>query len=147
MSQESDELRRVADELAIRNAINRIAISADQGTVDEYASLFSEDGVWCMHPMPGAEQQFPTHSGRAGIVASLTARRAAGAVGPGTHKRHAILACAVQLDGDKAAVTTYFSFWRNLDTKPEAIVFGVYEDQFARTSEGWKLQRRDIRPA
>src|SRR5437868_11480153 len=105
MSLDSAGLRRVADELEIRNAINRIAISADQGTVEEYASLFTEDGTWCMHSLPGAEQQFPTHSGRAGIVESLTQRRAAGAVGPGTHKRHAILACAVTLAGDSAEVT------------------------------------------
>jgi uncharacterized protein (TIGR02246 family) len=56
-----DMIARVLDELEIRNLIARVAQLADYGDVEEYASLFTEDGSW---EFPGG----PRH-GRAGILA------------------------------------------------------------------------------
>ena len=44
-------LRRVADELDIRSIVARLAQYADDGDLDDYVDLFTEDAHWAM---PGA---------------------------------------------------------------------------------------------
>jgi SnoaL-like domain len=126
----------VADELAVRNLIARLSLNADMGTIDEYLASFTDDAVW---NLPGN----PSH-GIEAIKSGLIARRESGAVGPGTHGRHMVSSIDVVVLGDRATARSYFQFVTNTDSKPTLALVGAYADEFVRTSNGWKLQRRDI---
>ena len=41
-----DQLQRVADDLEVRNAVARLAQLSDEGNLDDYIALFTEDGIW-----------------------------------------------------------------------------------------------------
>ncbi len=129
---------QVADELAIRNLIVRVAQYADGlGSVDQYAELFTEDAAWLM---PGSERH-----GRDDIRAGSAERRAAGGVGPGSNSRHVVTSVAVELTGpDDAEADSYWLYWVDTHESPRVQLMGHYHDAFRRTADGWKLARREI---
>ena len=126
----------MSDELAVRNVVARLAMLADEGDLEEYADLFTDDARW---DMPGGELQ-----GRDNLLAGAIERRAAGTVGPGSNTRHVIATQAVVVDGDEAASDAYWQFWANTATEPSVALFGTYRDRLVRTDAGWKLAHRTI---
>jgi 3-phenylpropionate/cinnamic acid dioxygenase small subunit len=129
------------DELDIRNVIHRLAQLADEGTLEDYAALFTDDAVW------DAGAAFGVRKGKADIIAGGRERRANGLAGPGTHKRHVITTTAVQIEGDRAHARSYMLFYVDCDTAPRVGTVTVYQDEFHRTPSGWKLAHRSIQPA
>src|SRR5262245_50528652 len=117
-----DLLRRVADELDIRNTLARIAHLSDYGSLEDYVSLFTEDAHWEMLQAPGAPAVGPAKRGRADIMAGATQRRATGGQGPGSNTRHVLTNTVVTLDGDKARAHSYLVFYKNTNTKPEIAI-------------------------
>lgn len=142
-----DLLRRTADELEIRNVIFRLAMLGDAGDLNEYASLFTEDGVWEVRFTPAPGQKFEPLRGRASILAAAKQRRANGTQGPGTHMYHLILTTSVSLAGDSANARSYLAFLNAAQAKPEIALFTIYSDEFRRTAEGWRLAARYINAA
>jgi hypothetical protein len=142
-----DLLRRVADELDIRDVIYRLGMLADGGDLDEYASLFTEDGMWEMRGKPAGAADIPPIRGRANLLAGAKKRRADGVQGPGTHKYHCLLTTTIRLNGDKADAKSYFAYVANANTKPDIAVFAIYNDELVRTKDGWKVAARHIDPA
>jgi 3-phenylpropionate/cinnamic acid dioxygenase small subunit len=136
----ADSLGHAMDELDIRNVIHRLAQLADEGTLEDYAALFTEDGVWD----GGA---FGLRKGTADLVAGGRERRAKGLAGPGTHKRHVITTTAVSVEGDRARARSYMLFYVDCDKQPRVGSVAVYQDEFRRTDSGWKLAHRSIEPA
>jgi 3-phenylpropionate/cinnamic acid dioxygenase small subunit len=136
-----DQLQRVADDLDIRNVIHRLAQLADEGALEDYAALFTDDAVW------DAGAAFGVRTGKADIIAGGRERRAKGLAGPGTHKRHVITTTAVQVQGDRARARSYMLFYVDCDTAPRVSVVTVYQDEFRRSTSGWKLEHRSIEPA
>lgn len=126
----------MSDDAAIRNVVARLAILADEGDLEEYVDLFTDDARW---DMPGGELQ-----GRDNLLAGAIERRAAGTVGPGSNTRHVITTQAVSVDGDEAASDSYFQFWVNTAAEPSIALFGTYQDRLVRTESGWKLAHRTI---
>jgi hypothetical protein len=137
-------IRGAIDELEIRNAIARIAAATDQGELDEYASLFSEDAVLEMRSPPDKPVLVPPTKGRAAILAGGKKRRADGIVGPGSHVAHAIQASAITLAGDTAKARTYVIIYKNTHATPEPMAIKIYLDEFVRTPGGWKVISRLI---
>jgi 3-phenylpropionate/cinnamic acid dioxygenase small subunit len=133
-----DQLQRVADELEVRNAIARLAQLADEGSLDEYLTLFTEDGIW------DGGAAFGVRKGRADILAGAKERRATGQSGPGTHNRHVITTTAVRIEGDRASARSYMTFYVECDKAPVARVVAVYQDDLRKTPSGWKFARRTI---
>lgn len=131
-------VRRLADELEIRNIIARLALIADgAGSIDEYISLFTEDAEWLM---PGAPRHGHDH-----IREGAVERRESGQTGEGSNTRHVVSTIAVNADGgDTATSRCYFHFYTDTVEAPKLTLTGVYDDTFVRTPEGWKLARRDI---
>jgi 3-phenylpropionate/cinnamic acid dioxygenase small subunit len=128
---------RIAAELEIRNIIARIAILADQGTLDEYVDQFTEDSLW---DLPTA----PRH-GRSEIRAGAEARRAEGITGPGSGSRHIVTTTAIAIDdGDRVVADSYFMFLQNTTTSPTILNAGVYHDIFVRQDGEWRLAHRRI---
>jgi len=130
-------VRRLCDELEIRNALARIAHLSDTGGLDEYGARFAEDARW---EMPGE----PAKCGRAEIQAAGAARRARGSTGPGSRSRHVIGTVAVSVDGDSAVAQSIWQFYTDTATAPALRVMGHYLDTFRRTPQGWLLARREI---
>jgi len=141
-------LRRVADELEIRNILSRLAHLADMASVDEldqYLALWAEDGVWSVVSgtlLPTQEQR-----GHAALYAAAKQRRETGVQGPGCNARHIVSTNVVEFETpDCARARSYFHVWRDtLAEHPVSGGVGQYDDTFVRTPEGWKLARREIR--
>ena len=138
MSMSTDEaLRRVSDELEIRNRLSEIAQLSDDGELDEYIDCFTEDACW-------GGSGFPERSGHSEILAGARERRATGTAGPGSNTRHLLSICVVRIDGDTATSRSIFLFYRDTQATPALELMGVWEDELRRTSAGWKLARRTI---
>lgn len=133
-----DQIRRISDELEIRNLLARMAHEADGGDLDGYISLFTEDAVW------GGGPDFGDRRGHAAILEGARERRRTGLSGPGAHSRHIITTVEVSVDGDRASSRSNFMFATKLDGSPSLDVVGQYQDEFRRTPEGWKLVHRGI---
>lgn len=140
-------LRRVTDELEIRNIITRLAMLADDGDVHEYASLFTTDARWELHTRVGtAAVQTTVVCGRTELAAAAQERRRSGITGPGSNTRHAVVSSVVTIGEDAASARSYYVFYRKTDTAPEVAGFGIYTDEFRRMAEGWRLANRRIDP-
>ena len=130
------ESRKALDDAAIRNLIARIAHLADTGDVEDYVKCFTLEARW---DMPGAPRR-----GHDEIRCGSAARRAAGEAGPGSATRHVIGTVAVEVGEDRARTTSYFQFLGQTDTTPRILLVGQYDDEFARTPDGWRLDHRRI---
>jgi ketosteroid isomerase-like protein len=139
-----DAIQRAVDESAIRNVIARIAAATDQGDLNEYASLFSDDAVLQMRSPPDKPAVVPPTRGRAAILAGGQKRRAEGMAGPGSHVAHAIQSSAVTVSGNTAQARTYVVIYKNAHAAPEAMAIRMYLDDLVRTPEGWKVSSRLI---
>lgn len=136
------ELRRLADELEIRNVVARLAHLADTSGPDdlgEYIDLFTSDATW---EMPASQ-----HRGRVEILEGARERRRSGQQGPGTNSRHVITTQAVRFEGtDSATSDAYFLFVAETTGTPVIRLVGHYRDLFRREPGGWRLARRQITP-
>jgi 3-phenylpropionate/cinnamic acid dioxygenase small subunit len=136
---------QLADQLAIRDLIARVAQLADLGTLDEYSACFTADATW----QPPASAAVPlrggTRSGVADIRAGVTERRADGVQGPGSHTQHVVSTVSVALDGpDRAHSRAYWRYYAGTDQTPRLLSMGYYDDELARTDEGWRIASRRI---
>jgi ketosteroid isomerase-like protein len=137
-----DATRRGADISEIRNIIARIALAADLGDLEEFASLYSADATVQMRVVP----DLPPDVGLDAILAGAKKRRAGGITGPGSGMVHAIQSSAISVSGDKAASKTYVALYGNAHTRPELSAILIYSDSFARTADGWRLSERSVEP-
>ncbi|WP_051265514.1 nuclear transport factor 2 family protein [Nakamurella lactea] len=145
------ELLRAADIVLIIDSIARIAQLADEGELDSYLALFTEDAVWTMpaNPATGVDRQLRT--GRADLRAGAAERRGAGIQGPGSWTRHVVTGTSVRVhspdDGGparQADALSYFRFYVDTRATPRLVSMGSYRDVFRRTSDGWLLATRTI---
>jgi len=141
---------RLADEMAIRNVLAKLAQLADaEEDLVEYRELFAEDGSWTLLSSPSADGRGPvTHVGRAAIVEGALARRSTGGQGPGSHAMHDVTTIVVEFEtDDRAHSVAYFKMFGNTDTAPQVRGMGRYLDTFVRSAAGWQISSRVIAPA
>lgn len=130
---------------AIRSLIARIAHTADEGTTEAYARLYTEDAVWEMTgtTRAGAKPQLCT--GLPEIMAAVRERRDAGIAGPGTATRHVTTCVAITVDtADSARAESVWQFFVDTTTAPSLSGMGRYHDVFRRVDGRWLLARRSI---
>ena len=134
------QVQRLADELAIRNLVARLAHLADMAgpdELDDYIALFTDDASW---EMPGSERR-----GKAAVLEGARQRRKDRQQGPGTDTRHVITTMAVRMGGDGTATSdSYFLAYGDTTTAPTVRLMGHYHDTFRREPDGWKIARRQI---
>ncbi len=133
---------RMLAEQACRDLVAKAAVFTDAQAHEEFAALFTEDGVLVR---PGAE---PLH-GRTAIIESYRSRP------PGRITRHLISNTVVALESDTAAHgTSCVLLWSGLGSddagpfgRPAQArqVVGEFEDRFVRTPDGWRIARREAR--
>jgi hypothetical protein len=122
------------DDAQIRSLLGRAAHLADEGTPEDYRTLYTPDATWSM----GGS----TQTGVEEIVAATRQRRSQGVSGPGTGTRHFVVPMHVTVEGDKASAVSYFLFLGDTATAPVVKLFGVYTDDLVRTAAGWRIARR-----
>jgi len=133
----TDRGQRAADENEIRNLLNRVANLSDGDDLDEYLSCFTKDGVLAM----GTGETVGHDAIRAGAVG----RRAAGMQGAGSNTKHFVANQVIHVEGpDTATAESYALFVGNTTTSPDIKFVARYQDTLSRTSDGWKLARREI---
>ena len=100
-------VHRIADELEIRNLLNRVSNLNDRGTVDDYMDCWTEDALW---DMPGA----PRH-GHAEIRAAFVERRQARDTGSrASSVRHVVTNQTLEIDDpDQATTESYLLYFRD----------------------------------
>jgi 3-phenylpropionate/cinnamic acid dioxygenase small subunit len=137
--------QRLAAEVETRNLLARVQHMVDMGELDDYMELFTDDAVWVQPGDPQRGRAGDERRGHADIRLGVEQRRAAGIQGPGTNTRHVSTTVSVQMDGaDAASATSYFQYYTNTTTAPTLSVMGYYRHTLRRTTEGWKVARREI---
>jgi 3-phenylpropionate/cinnamic acid dioxygenase small subunit len=129
----------LADELAIRSIVARLAHLADYGDVDEYLGLYAEGAVW---QRPSHQEHF---KGAEELRAIVLKRRRELVQGPDVDSAHCNTTLWVELRGDGTATAhSYYIFICDGRTTPTVRSTGRYEDEFVKTDAGWKLASRTV---
>jgi 3-phenylpropionate/cinnamic acid dioxygenase small subunit len=137
-------MRALEDRIDLANLVARIAHLADSGEVGDYLDCFTADASWELTSATGLALDEQVRRGRADLEAGVVERRAMGMQGPGSRTRHDVSSIAITVDGDRAHGTAYFRYYVDSDVTPTLAAMGRYDDEFVRTPEGWRLQRRVI---
>jgi 3-phenylpropionate/cinnamic acid dioxygenase small subunit len=133
-----DPIERLVAESEIRNLVARLGHLADDGDLDEYLSLWTEDGEW---ERPDGDR----FRGHQALLERINEDRASGVQGPGTHSRHLNTTLWVRVDSpEEAHAESYWLYLRDATTVPAVKLTGRYVDSFRRTPEGWRFTRRRI---
>jgi uncharacterized protein (TIGR02246 family) len=135
------DLTEIADRLALRQLVEDYAQGVDRADPPAVANLFAEDGVLLVPRPP--EEMFPTFErrGRPAI------EKAMGTIRRHVATMHLIGAHSVTIDGDHAdGVTSCLAHHvtRDGDRLVDAVWAIRYEDEYARTDEGWKFASRRL---
>jgi 3-phenylpropionate/cinnamic acid dioxygenase small subunit len=137
--------RRQIASAEIRDVLSRLAHHADSGTVEEYASLFTDDATWELTSPSPAGAAADRRRGRNDIADGVRERRGQGLQGPGSYTRHVITTVAIELVGlSEAAAVSYWMFYADTASFPRLMAMGQYDDRFTRSATGWLLGSRRI---
>lgn len=119
----------------VRDLYARYSWAYDQGRADEYAALFTEDGVF--EVVGGPEVQ--GREALAGMVTAAAARPA--------RTLHMVSNVLVTVTGDSAIGRAYVQLLALADGALRVVTVGTYDDTFVGTPTGWQLSRRRFEPA
>ena len=136
--------QRIHDELDIRTLLAELAFQADDGELETYLDLFTEDAVWEMPANAAAGVPASRCEGRAEISASVQQRRSIGVQGPGTGGMHHLTTVHIEVHGDDASGRVYYQFVGMVEGRPAVRTIGRYRDSYRRTAAGWKLSCRTV---
>jgi uncharacterized protein (TIGR02246 family) len=134
MAKHEERLQALEDKEAIRNLIASYGPLADAGNAAGVTALFTEDGVYAVGGMGEAV-------GRAAITALIDGE---------THRQlmadgcaHVLGPVAITLNGDTATATGHSVVIRHKEGSFEIYRASANRWQLARTSQGWRVTRRD----
>jgi 3-phenylpropionate/cinnamic acid dioxygenase small subunit len=130
--------------LAIHHVLARLAYASDEGSLDEYQALFTEDAELIVDDpriaVPGSEAV----RGSAQIRATAEKRREAKTSGPGSNTRHVVSTIAVEVDGHDATSTASWLLFRDSNGIPSLVGVGQYRDRLRLDDHGWRIASRTI---
>jgi hypothetical protein len=140
-----DRLRAVEDTLAIYHLIASHPPAADTGTDSYYRNAFTTDGSIDLGGGKGA-------NGNEAIAAIVKTPEHQAAIAGGL--AHFAGLPYVELDGDRAAVTSYLQILMpdpngasvELSNHGTSNGFRIHRWELVRTEAGWKIKRRTLRP-
>ena len=124
----------LSDRDQILNLLEHYCWSVDHGEWDEWLDCFTEGGAF--------EVRGERRSGREALRAFITEE-----VGDSfTYVRHMVFNPSIELDGDdRAHGRAYFELRGTNHRGTDFEALGSYEDEFAKTDEGWKFALRRAR--
>ncbi len=129
---------RIGIEQACIALSHRFARYVDERRFEDFAALFTEDGVF--------DRRGEALAGRSAILASMAGR-------PGTLLvRHHMTTVSVDVvDEETATGVCYFTFYQCTDwdgaqreklALAGPVIVGEYRDRYRRTAEGWRIAHR-----
>ncbi|MEJ7583939.1 MAG: nuclear transport factor 2 family protein [Acidimicrobiales bacterium] len=116
------------DEAQVRRTLAQYCQLLDDGRFDEWIELFTDDGT--MLVMGGR------HEGRDAIRAAVEPNQQAEQRG-----RHLLSEPVIDIDGDRAVVTTDYAF---VSRKLVVSSAGRYHDVLVRSDDRWRFASREI---
>jgi hypothetical protein len=126
-----------ADYAEIQHLAVRLNQGADFHDSEMWVSVWTPDGVWTR---PDGRE----YEGHEGLAEHRRTRRAE--TGGRTETRHWTNSLVVTPTVDGATGRSYYMMMNVSITPPAPISAGHYEDVFAKTSDGWRIKRRIIKP-
>jgi hypothetical protein len=127
------------DVSAIGTLIAKTAYLTDEALIEDYGLVWSQDAV-LVH-------ESDTRHGLAEIQAQAAQLRDGGTVGPGAGTRHIVTPVSIEVDGDTATAITYLQVVFTKAPQPALVYFSLYDDQFVRSPDGWRIKHRNLRGA
>lgn len=118
----------------IRRLIAEYCFATDTGDTARWVSLFSEDVRW----EGGAFGRFE------GREAATAYHRAAGDASK--NFRHVTTNLLIDLDGDRAAVSSYVQVYDQSGQQPALMFSGVYQDALVKQGDTWLIKERHLHP-
>jgi uncharacterized protein (TIGR02246 family) len=128
---------QLAAESQIRNLIAQLAHLADDGNLDDYIELFTEDASW-------SHRGDVRLTGKAEIRKGAESRIRDAIQGPGTGTRHLNTTLYIELDGPTHARALSYYLFLGTHGGVAALKTGRYVDRLRRTDRGWKLASREL---
>lgn len=126
----------MSDDALVRSLLGRAALIADDGEVDDYATVYTDDAEWELPEGP--------RSGLGAIMDGARQRRTAGTAGPGTATRHLVTVLDVTVEGESAVAQSVWQFFTHTTSSPTLARMGRYRDHLRHTPDGWRIARRTI---
>jgi SnoaL-like domain len=136
----------VSDQLALHGLIAKLCQSLDFSRPDEFASLFTPDGVYEAVTSEAKGRQLRFRHAGAGELLDFAKAAAEKRKGLGRHWTGNVVLAPVPGEPDSATAVSYVLFVEvSAETGDRRILIsGVHEDSFTRTAEGWRFARRRI---
>ncbi|WP_336713841.1 nuclear transport factor 2 family protein [Arthrobacter sp. USHLN218] len=121
---------------AIRRLTHEYSWAVDNARLDDIVALFAEDAEWDvsafgMDPVRGADA---IRAFYAGLIENTT------------HRCHLALNHLIDVDGDTASARVYIHAFVTMPDGRRDESLGYYADNYIRTGQGWKFQRRAAYP-
>jgi 3-phenylpropionate/cinnamic acid dioxygenase small subunit len=129
----------LADIEAIRDLVQRTAMLLDQEELDAWVALFDAEGTYELSAYSTEIRRWMTWqlSDRDALAAMLQGVEEH--VRDPARRRHVVGMPVVELDGERAHVTSHFSLFR---TTPEGqsslYMVGGYDDHVVKRADGWR---------
>ena len=121
----TDQLTRLADELAIRSVLDEYCLRLEVNQFSEWMDLFTLDTVYEVYKL--------TLTGHAEVTDMLS---------KAPHGVHLPGAARITLDGDRAETIQSYLF---LSTSSDEWNAGWYLRDLVRTAAGWKISRTRVK--
>ena len=131
------QLLTPADYAEIQHLAVRLNQGADFHDSEMWVSVWTPDGVW-------TRTDGRAYEGHEGLAEYRRTRRVE--TGGRTETRHWTNSLVVTPTLDGATGRSYYMMMDVSTTPPTPISAGHYEDVFAKTSDGWRIKRRVIKP-
>jgi hypothetical protein len=117
----TDDARRISDLVEIHDLCSRYMLLCSQFVEDRWLEVFTADAEYNAFGTPYTLERFPA------LLAAAPRGQFIGNMP------------VVELDGDRANGKQHFVF---IDQQTHAMRLGWYNDEYARTDDGWRIRRR-----
>lgn len=133
------------DMQAIQQQVARYSYTFDSGDAEGWAEVFTEDGLWEFYAA-GATTPATRLEGRDALRGFCQQRFSERREGV-TSYHHQSGVIFDELTADSARVRTMLILTIQLPSEaPRLYLTGVYEDEWVKTPQGWRIKYRVLRP-
>jgi len=136
---------KTEDMLAIQQEIARYSYTFDSGDTVGWANIFTEDGLWEFYASDTAQPsvRLEGHASLRNFCSQRFSERRDGI----TSYHHQSGIIFDELTSNRARVRVMLIITIQVpDEQPLLYITGIYHDQWVKTTDGWKIKYRVLRP-
>jgi hypothetical protein len=136
---------RLADKLAIQEVIAQYSYTYDSTDAEGFAALFTEDAVWELFAADATQPEIRLESRAA--IRDWAAQRLRRRIGRFRSRHYQSGTVFEVLTAEAAQTRTMVLITHQgvAEAAPRPTLSGVYDDQWRKTREGWRLAHRVLR--